>query len=63
MSDESDLKALGEFFKERRQERWENFIQNYVPKLEAKNIEFEIEYFSENQINGKTTEFQKLKKY
>lgn len=43
MSDESDLKALGEFFKERRQERWENFIQNYVPKLEAKNIEFEIE--------------------
>ena len=36
MSDESDLKALGEFFKERRQERWENFIQNYVPKLEAK---------------------------
>ena len=43
MSEESDLKALGEFFKERRQERWENFIQNYVPKLEAKNIEFEIE--------------------
>ena len=47
MSDESDLKALGEFFK-------------------AKKLTFsrkKIEYFSENQINGKTTEFQKLKKY